>query len=126
MFGRSNPDLTAIWNRFESQPDWEALLEMSFQQPVIIYKHSSRCGVCNASWQEVEKLSIEYSGRFHFYFVDVIAERSYSMAIAQQSGIRHESPQLILLANGEVQHNWTHWNIRFPEMEEAIDQIKAA
>ncbi|MGM0588251.1 MAG: bacillithiol system redox-active protein YtxJ [Bacteroidota bacterium] len=123
MIRQSTPKIDAVWQRFTEQPSWKTLLQSSFETPIFIYKHSSRCGVSHASWDEIKPLPLEYEGRVAFYYIDVIRERAASMSIAQQSGIRHESPQVLLLSEGEVKHNWTHWGIRFSVMEEALDQL---
>jgi bacillithiol system protein YtxJ len=124
MIRRSIPKLEADWIQFDEQPDWNQLLEESKQYPVLIYKHSSRCGVSHASWDEVKELPTEFQERVRFYFVDVIKKRGISQAIAQQSGIRHESPQVLLLHQGSVLENWTHWAIRFPVIEERLSDLE--
>jgi bacillithiol system protein YtxJ len=120
MIRSSTPEIDGVWKRFTSEPDWQQLLKDSHERPVILYKHSSRCGVSHASWDEVERIGIEFGEETDLYFIDVIRERAQSLSIAQQSGIRHESPQLLLLWRGEVVQNWTHWSIRFPVVEEAL------
>ena len=50
------------------------------------------------------------------YFLDLIAHRDISNAIADQFGVRHESPQLILIKDGKAVYNVSHSDIDAEEL----------
>jgi bacillithiol system protein YtxJ len=57
-----------------------------------------------------------------FYFLDLIAHRDVSNAIAEKSGVTHQSPQLIVIHNGQVVYDASHGEIDYDVM---LDMIKA-
>lgn len=86
----------------------EAEVEAARDQDVaVIYKHSSRCGVSLAAAAEVRRF-MEAEPTVPVYVVDVIRDRPVSAAVARAFGIRHESPQAILLRGGVPVWNASH------------------
>jgi len=72
----------------------------------IIYKHSPTCSLCAWSIRELRRLSDEDGLMIHQ--VDVFAERELSNAIEAHFGVRHESPQVLILRDGQVQWHGSH------------------
>ena len=54
------------------------------------------------------------------YYLDLIANRNISNTIAERFGVRHESPQVILLKNGEAVYNASHFDIRADQLKEQV------
>ncbi|PWJ58716.1 bacillithiol system protein YtxJ [Dyadobacter jejuensis] len=80
----------------------------------IIYKHSPRCIV---SMMAHRRLKSELPG-FSFpdtplYIVDVVKNRNESLAIASEFAVHHESPQLLLLKNGQAIYHASHEEVGF-------------
>ena len=110
---------------FEKQEDsysnfnWIPLLEMeqlneivinSSKKTQVIFKHSTRCGVSRSVIKQFEKQNEDIEN-IDFYFLDLIAFRSISNAIAQNFGVIHQSPQLIVIKSGKVIANASHYSI---------------
>lgn len=74
---------------------------------VLLFKHSSRCPVSAAAREEYEAFRGD-SPDVPTLFVDVIADRATARAIAELSGVRHESPQAILFEQGRAVWNASH------------------
>ena len=55
-----------------------------------------------------------------YYLIDVIKNREVSNEIASVYNINHESPQLIVIKNGELVHNSSHSDISFSNMKNSI------
>ena len=55
-----------------------------------------------------------------YYLIDVIKNREVSNKIASVYNINHESPQLIVIKNGELVHNSSHSDISFSNMKNSI------
>jgi bacillithiol system protein YtxJ len=71
---------------------------------LILFKHSTSCPVSWAAHSEIN--------RFRLKHPDVpVKERSTSMKIAELTGIRHESPQVIVVKNGAVLTAISHGSI---------------
>lgn len=98
------------WQKLESEEEFNRLVEDQTNS-FAIFKHSSRCGV--SSWVKRSfqgDWKSEYS-QVNIYEVDVIRNRAISQLIAKNLNIHHESPQLIVVENGEVVHSESHNNI---------------
>lgn len=55
------------------------------------------------------------------YYLDLIAYRSVSNLIAQESGVTHESPQLIVFKNGQAVYDVSHTAINADELLDALE-----
>jgi bacillithiol system protein YtxJ len=91
--------------------------ERSFSIPVLIYKHSNRCGVCTMVKKQLEK-GMENATHLPFLpvMVSVIEDRETSQALAEKYQIRHESPQTLLIINGECVYHASHYSINYEEI----------
>lgn len=87
----------------------EELVTLSSKEPVIIFKHSTRCGissmVLNRFDKKITKLAKPY------YFLDILKYRQLSNAIQNMFDIRHQSPQLLIIKNGNVVMHDSHYGI---------------
>ena len=82
----------------------------SSENTIAIFKHSTRCIVSSMAKKQLER-SFDLDGEVGMYYLDLIAYRNISNEIADRYNIRHESPQLIVLKNNEVQTYASHSSI---------------
>jgi bacillithiol system protein YtxJ len=68
---------------------------------IVLYKHSTQCGMCDGAIAEIEA-SMTAHPATTFYYLDLLEHRDVSNAIAQRLGVKHESPQAIVLKDGKV------------------------
>ncbi|MCF6093054.1 bacillithiol system redox-active protein YtxJ [Microaerobacter geothermalis] len=100
------------------------ILEKSHDYPVFVLKHSTRCPISAKAYQQYEEFARGYvEGDLEFTLVKVIEARPVSNLIAEKMDIMHQSPQLILLKNGEAVWNDSHYGITFEKMEEIVNEI---
>ena len=57
------------------------------------------------------------------YYLDLLRFRPLSAHIAEQFGIRHESPQLLLIQDGECRYDASHMGIRLDRREAAVSGV---
>jgi bacillithiol system protein YtxJ len=76
---------------------WQEILTLSQENPIFIYKHSSRCGISSVVLSRFEKQISERDDSY--YHLHIQAQRELSNWLAEELGIRHESPQLIVIKN---------------------------
>jgi bacillithiol system protein YtxJ len=57
-------------------------------------------------------------------YIDVVTQRSLSMAIAEELNVRHESPQLIMLLDGRVMAHGSHHRVSETTVEEWRKEVK--
>lgn len=107
----------------QGKKDFDRLLEKSHQVPVFLIKHSTACGLSAAAWREFTELAEEES-RAEFWRVLVRENRSLSRMIAEKTGIRHESPQVILFSGGQPIWNDSHLAIKLSLMKKKLDSLE--
>lgn len=89
-----------------------ALFEASRSGPVFLLKHSTRCPVSAWALTEFGMADRELSGKARFAVLDLIAHRDTSNFIAEHTGIRHESPQVFFLKDGQTRESATHESVK--------------
>lgn len=90
-------------------------------QQAVIFKHSTRCGISTTALLEVRHFADTNPG-LRVYIVDVIAQRPLSRAIADRLGIRHASPQAIVLEGGKPVWHATHFRISSDALRQAVTE----
>ena len=85
--------------------------EVSLKKTVIIFKHSTRCGVSSMVLSRFEKTMEQYEDDIAFYFLDLIKYRGLSNEIAQFYNVKHQSPQILVIKNGMLKTHHSHYDI---------------
>jgi bacillithiol system protein YtxJ len=98
------------WNHLTLPAQIEEADKVSFTNPVLIYKHSTRCSICSAALSRLERRWPAADAPVP-YFVDVLQHRDVSTAIASRYGIEHESPQILLIKDGRCEFSRSHMAI---------------
>ncbi len=97
----------------------EAAYKEAIAQPAfLLFKHSPMCGVSGEAANQYNKFMESRSVPSNW--VDVIAQRPLSRWIAEETGIRHQSPQVILFRDGKVVWHASHWEITNQSLEDAV------
>ena len=104
------------WKPLTSASDLAVLIERSYQQPQVIFKHSTRCATSSMAKNRLEKSG--YSGDIEFSLLDVISERKLSTQVSDTLDVWHESPQAILIIKGKAVYDESHISIRMDEIKE--------
>jgi len=58
----------------------------------------------------------------NFYLVNVLQEREVSDKVADLSGVKHESPQIVVFQDGQVIHDASHENVSFETIRRLLNQ----
>jgi bacillithiol system protein YtxJ len=109
--------------------EWDPVLELDTSEalascmarseigPVFVFKHSTRCPISSRAHSEVQRY-IEGAGALGLpvYLNYVVESRPVSNEIERTLGVRHESPQLLLISGGEVVWHTSHGGIRAETM----------
>jgi bacillithiol system protein YtxJ len=105
------------WIKLKDETALETLKKLSTRQPQVIFKHSTRCSVSSMIKNRLEKAQVPHDLSFHF--LDLIAHRSLSDKVAVEFLVEHESPQVLLIRNGECIYDQSHNGIA---MEDIIEK----
>ena len=95
----------------------DELVERSKKQPVVIFKHSTTCPISALAFRDMSKFNGEVN------LVEVQTARELSREIERRTGVTHESPQVIVLNNGQVVWNASHWKVRADAVAEAVKEL---
>jgi bacillithiol system protein YtxJ len=98
--------------------EFDALLARSHDAPVILFKHSTTCPISASAHRQMAELSKEVAGRISLVVVQ--RARELSRRVAEQTGIRHESPQAIILRNGQAVWSASHFDITAEAVAQAV------
>ncbi len=83
-------------------------LERALTAPVfLLFKHSLICPISATAFNEYRHF-LAGEPDVATAWLDVRGQRPLSQAVEARTGVRHESPQALLLANGEVVWNASH------------------
>ena len=96
------------------------LARASHEQPVLIFKHSTTCSISAAAKGKIERQWADSGLHLPLYYLDLLRFRPLSGQIAEQFGVRHESPQLLLIKDGQCAYDASHMGIRLGDVQEAV------
>jgi len=106
--------------------DFRDLLELSHERPVLLFKHSTRCPTSAFAHHEFQSYASEAAARgVECAQVLVVESRAVSTEIASALGVRHESPQAILIRNGEAIWHDSHGALTEDAMKRAESDVAA-
>lgn len=88
----------------------------------VIFKHSTRCPVSMMAKRRFEQDWDQVPEGTPLYFLDLISHRDISKAIANDFKVYHESPQLLLIKDGECIYESSHSEI---SAEDLVEQIQS-
>ncbi|WP_448606672.1 bacillithiol system redox-active protein YtxJ [Paenimyroides ceti] len=98
------------WIELTQHQQLEELTALSTSQTVLIFKHSTRCIISKMALKNFES-EFNLEGKVIPYFLDLIAYRALSNAIANDFNVQHQSPQLLVIKNAEVVYHESHEGI---------------
>ncbi len=86
----------------------------SFQQAQIIFKHSTTCSISSMAKNRLEKGETNLD----IYYLDLLNFRNISNKIESAFQVHHESPQILVIKNGECIYDESHYGINLEEIYE--------
>jgi bacillithiol system protein YtxJ len=101
--------------RLTSEDELEQLIGKSREQPIVIFKHSNSCPIS----LDVRESLAACPATVHEIVVQT--ERNLSNAVADRTGVRHESPQALVIFNEKVVYQATHYDINGDEISASIE-----
>ena len=84
----------------------------------VIFKHSTVCPISRAAHREVALFCAERP-EVPVYIVNVIEDRSLSRYLEEKTGIRHQSPQALVVGEGQVRWHASHYDVDADGLKQA-------
>ena len=103
--------MPANFIKVETLDSLDRLFEQSFERPVVLLKHSTTCGISSGVYREVSLVGSDVN------VIVIQTHREISNAIATRTGVRHESPQAIVLREGKPVYYASHYDIEAQHIE---------
>lgn len=115
------------WNHLTSQEQIDQIKASSSEKPALIFKHSTRCSVSSMAENRLERSwnPEEISG-MNIYHLDLIQHRDISNYIASTFDVPHESPQVLIIADGACIYHNSHMGIAYHEIKRVFDSLTVA
>ncbi len=109
------------WTEIKDISEIDALRNESNDGAIMLFKHSTSCPISSMALNRLERSwnDAEVKG-LKPYILDLIRYREVSNQIAESFGVPHESPQVIVLRNGEAVYDTSHMGINFQDLKALV------
>ncbi len=125
MFGSKNEETPKEskkieWVRLASIEQLDDIAAKSAGRPQVIFKHSTTCGISRMVLNMFTSSYALKAESIDMYFLDLLANRNVSNAVAEKFQVMHQSPQMLIIKNGVVVAHDSHGAINELELEKYI------
>ncbi|SFB48737.1 bacillithiol system redox-active protein YtxJ [Algoriphagus aquimarinus] len=105
------------WKKLTNAEQIQEIKLLSEEKPVMIFKHSTRCSISSMSLDRLQrKWKDSDAEKVEPYYLDLIAGRNISDLVAKEFRVPHESPQVLLIKNGDVIYDNSHFGISYADL----------
>jgi len=111
-----HPDIA----RPQRTEDLDRLLAQTAERPLLLFKHSLTCGTSAEALDELIEHLNEDKLDARYAIVTVQSHRELSNAVSARLGIRHETPQALLIRDGRVIWSASHFRVTAAAVQSAI------
>ena len=108
------------WYQLTDLQQLEELKEASFHEPVLFFKHSTRCSISVMALNRFEREWDDFD--FKAYLLDLLNYRDVSNAIADVFEVEHQSPQVLLIIKGICVFHQSHNAISTKNLKEYLQR----
>ena len=109
------------WISLKDSKQLDEILAESTKQPVLIYKHSTRCNISRSAFDRLErKWDPKAAEGIKRYFLDLLTYRDISNRISEMFQVEHQSPQILVISNGKSVLDLSHYEIDFDSIKSAL------
>lgn len=102
------------WINLNREEQLQEIISKSNHTPQVIFKHSSRCSVSDMAKNRLDRSA--FPAGMDFYFLDLIKHRNISNKISEDFNVYHESPQVLVIKNGQSIYDESHTGIDMREI----------
>lgn len=103
---------------------WQKVLKESKEKPVILFKHSNSCPISAEAHKRIKKLERQGAIAESMYILIVQNAREISDMVEEQLGVKHESPQVIIISDEEAIYHASHDDIDPDEVAKELVQSR--
>jgi bacillithiol system protein YtxJ len=96
---------------FSTHAEWVEILEESKDHAVLVFKHSDTCPISAAAHHRILRAIHDNRLTLPVYRIIVQDSPNLSSEIAAKLHVQHESPQALIIKNGEALLHASHGDI---------------
>jgi bacillithiol system protein YtxJ len=105
------------WNTLHRIDQLNDLIRESSENKILIFKHSTRCNISRSTLDRLERnWNDRETSDVKAYFLDLLSNRDLSNRIAEQFGVEHQSPQVLIISQGKSVYDRSHFQIDFQDI----------
>jgi bacillithiol system protein YtxJ len=113
------------WTELHTEEQIEQIKKESNSQAVLIFKHSTRCAISSTALSRLERnWKAEMLAPIKMYYLDLLSNRNISQCITESFNVDHESPQVLILKDGNPILVRSHLAIAFDEIQQLLLKVK--
>ncbi|ESU20421.1 general stress protein [Flavobacterium enshiense DK69] len=114
-----SPRLNMDWISLTDLEQLNEITELSHENPVVIFKHSTRCSISRMALKQFEN-EFDLKDKVTPYFLDLLKHREISNEIASMFGVVHQSPQMIIVKEGKTVYDASHSDIAAEDLKRFV------
>jgi bacillithiol system protein YtxJ len=107
----------------KANSDFNDIIELSHEKPVFLLKHSTACPISAGVWGAFQRFAEKVEG-VECRRVLIRENRELSGLITNRTGIKHQSPQMILFHKGQPVWNASHRGITEDSFKAALEELE--
>lgn len=108
------------WRTVEDLSQLDAVVKLSEEKLVVIFKHSVTCGISNMVWHQFQNEIDFNNDHIEMLYLDLLAHRDVSNEVTKRFQVLHQSPQILVIKNAEVLHHASHSAIRLSNIKKYL------
>ena len=108
------------WKNLETMDQFEDAIKGSYNRPIVLFKHSVTCGISARAKFMLEDRWDFNENDFDFYYLDLLSFRNISNEIADRFKVRHQSPQILIVRDGQAVFDMSHHRISADSLKSAL------
>lgn len=108
------------WIPFNSLDQINIIKELSKSETILIFKHSTRCGISKMVIKRFEKLFEISMSNIKVYYLDLLSYRNISDEVGYIFQVQHQSPQLLIIRNKVVLKHASHYDITLVSLKKYL------
>lgn len=104
----------------------DQLISASDPRPLVIFKHSRSCGTSAQAFDELLDHLDASEADARYAIVTVQTHRDVSTAVSRLLGVRHETPQALIVQDGRVVWSASHFRVTAEAVNAAIKRLQSS
>ncbi len=108
------------WIPLTSIQQLDSIKKESKNETVLIFKHSTRCGISRMVIKQFEKKFDESMNSVKVYYLDLLSYRDVSDEVGYTFQVMHQSPQLLIIKNEIAVAHTSHYDITVMDFKQYL------